>query len=75
MPGEWRVNNADTRLGGSEIVPGSGRAPFFPRKERKGRKVHAHGLGPSCVYLDSPAEAGPLTLSSHSGAGPSSWAS
>lgn len=38
MPDEWKVNNADTRLGVSEIVPAS--ALFFFKKERKRRKVH-----------------------------------
>lgn len=38
MPDEGKVKNADTRLGVSEIVPGS--ALFFFKKERKRRQVH-----------------------------------
>lgn len=38
MPDEWKVNNADTRLGVSEGEPGS--TLFFFKKEIKRTKVH-----------------------------------
>lgn len=75
MFGEWRVNNVDIRLGGLEIVLGSGRVLFFFRKERKGRKVYAYGFGFLCVYFDLFVEVGFLILSFYSGVGLSFWVS